>query len=117
MEEKHAELASIKQDGSVSVVVFSTRVLCAAFGEVSTGLLAPAMPILGSIYEKTPSTVQLTIVSFAMMFAVGQLFLGPFSDRNGRRKALLIGAVLTLIGSLSAALADSIWGIISSRAI
>lgn len=117
MEEKHAELASIKPDGSVSVVVFSTLVLCAAFGEVSTGLLAPAMPILGSIYEKTPSTVQLTIVSFAMMFAMGQLFFGPFSDRNGRRKALLIGAVLTLIGSVSAGLADSIWGIVSSRAI
>jgi DHA1 family bicyclomycin/chloramphenicol resistance-like MFS transporter len=118
MEDKHTELASIKPGGSLKFfLLFSTLVLCAAFAEVSTGLLAPAMPILGSLYEKTPSTVQLTIVSFAIMFAVGQLFFGPFSDRSGRRKALLIGAVLTLIGSVCAGLADSIWGIVLSRAI
>jgi len=49
MDEKYAALASIEPDGSVSVLVFSALVLCAAFGEVSTGLLAPAMPILGSL--------------------------------------------------------------------
>ena len=51
------------------------------------------------------------------MFAIGQLFFGPFSDRRGRRTALLIGAVLTLAGSAIAATADSIWVIVLGRAI
>jgi DHA1 family bicyclomycin/chloramphenicol resistance-like MFS transporter len=75
------------------------------------------MPILGGIYDKTPGTVQLTIGAFAVMFAVGQLFFGPFSDRRGRRIALLIGAVLTLVGSAIAATADGFWMIVAGRAI
>lgn len=103
--------------GRAGVPVFSTLVLCASFGEVSTGLLVPAMPSLGSIYNKPPETIQLTIASFALMFAVGQLFFGPFSDRRGRRAALLIGAVFTLAGSMTAAFADSVSMIIAGRAI
>ena len=84
---------------SAGVLVFATLVLFAAYGEVATFLLGPAMPALGQIFDKTPATVQLTIVSFAVMFAVGQLFFGPFSDRSGCRTTLLLGAGLTLAGS------------------
>jgi MFS family permease len=75
------------------------------------------MPALSQLYDKTPGTVQLTIVSFAVMFAVGQLFFGPFSERRGRRTALLLGAGLTLAGSAISVLADNIWTIIVGRAI
>lgn len=108
---------AIKSPGGAGVLVFATLVLCAAFGEVATGLVVPAMPALGEIYSKTPGTVQLTIGAFAIMFAVGQLFFGPFSDRKGRRTALLIGAVLTLVGSAIAATADGFWMIVAGRAI
>lgn len=108
---------AIKHPGSAGMLVFATLVLCAAFGEVATFVLAPALPVLGQIFDKTPATVQLTIASFAVMFAVGQLFFGPFSDRRGRRTALLLGAGLTLAGSVIAGLADTIWMIIVGRAI
>ena len=117
MQEKSVSQSSSKPPGSAGVLVFATLVLCAAFGEVATGLVVPAMPALGEIYNKTPGTVQLTIGAFAVMFAVGQLFFGPFSDRRGRRTALLIGAVLTLVGSAIAATADGFWMIIVGRAI
>lgn len=103
--------------GRAGTLVFATLVLCAAFGEVATGLIVPAMPSLGNIFNKTPGTVQLAIGAFAVMFAVGQLFFGPFSDRSGRRTALLIGAALTLVGSATAAAADGFWVIIVGRAI
>ncbi len=102
---------------SAGFLVFATLVLCAAYGEVATFLLGPAMPALGQIFDKTPATVQLTIVSFAVMFAVGQLFFGPLSDRRGRRTALLLGAGLTLAGSAISGLADDIGMIIVGRAI
>lgn len=75
------------------------------------------MTTLGAIYDKQPETVQLTIVSFAIMFTGGQLFFGPFSDRKGRRTALLLGAGLTLLGSIVSGLADNIWVIICGRTI
>ena len=117
MQEKSVSQSSSKPPGSAGVLVFATLVLCAAFGEVATGLVVPAMPALGEIYNKTPGAIQLTIGAFAVMFAVGQLFFGPFSDRRGRRTALLIGAGLTLVGSATAATADGFWVIVVGRAI
>ena len=117
MQEKPVSQSAPKPPGSAGVLVFATLVLYAAFGEVATGLVVPAMPALGEIYNKTPGAIQLTIGAFAVMFAVGQLFFGPFSDRRGRRTALLIGAVLTLVGSAIAATADGFWMIIVGRAI
>ena len=111
------DMSTVAPKGSAGTLVFATLVLYAAFGEVATGLLGPAMPTLGAVFDKAPATVQLTIAAFAVMFAVGQLFFGPFSDRHGRRIALLFGSILTLVGSLAAGLADSIWMIILGRAI
>ena len=117
MREDSVSQSVSKPPDSAGALVFATLVLCAAFGEVATGLVVPAMPALGEIYGKTPGTVQLTIGAFAVMFAVGQLFFGPFSDRRGRRTALLIGALMTLVGSIMAATADGFWMIIFGRAI
>jgi DHA1 family bicyclomycin/chloramphenicol resistance-like MFS transporter len=117
MQKEYASLSAIKPSSSAGVLVFATLVLCTSFGEVATGLVVPAMPALGEIYNKTPGTIQLTIVTFAVMFAVGQLIFGPFSDRRGRRTALLIGAGLTLVGSATAATADGFWVIVVGRAI
>ncbi len=105
------------QSRSASVLVFAVLVLCSSFGEVATGLIVPAMPALGEIYSKTPGTIQLTIVSFAVSFGLGQLFFGPLSDRKGRRAALILGASLTLVGSATAAMADGVWLIIVGRAV
>ena len=99
------------------ILVFSTLIICAAFGEVSTGLIVPAMPTLGELFAKSPGVIQLTITCFAIMFAGGQLFFGPFSDLRGRRTALTIGAFLTVLGSLLATVADSFWLIVLGRAI
>ncbi len=117
MPNQFASAPAIKPPGSAGVLVFATLVLCAAFGEAATGLVVPAMPALGELFGKPPATIQLTIVSFAVMFAVGQLVFGPYSDRKGRRTALLIGAVLTLAGSGAAAMADNFWLIVAGRAI
>lgn len=100
-----------------AVLVFATLVLCAAFAEVATGLVAPAMPVMGHLFAKSPATMQLTIVSFAVPFAVGQLFFGPFSDAKGRRPALLLGAVFTVVGSIVAGSADTIWMVFLARVV
>lgn len=117
MEESPDNRKAAGQHNGAGVLVFATLVLCASFGEVSTGLVVPAMPALGELFNKPPSIIQLTIGSFAVTFATGQLFFGPFSDRLGRRNALLLGAGLTLAGSAIAAMADDIWIIIAGRAI
>lgn len=107
----------IARPGGLGALAFATLVLCSAFGEVSTGLLVPALPMLGEVFRANPATVQLAIVAFAVAFAVGQLVFGPLSDRSGRRGALLIGAALALAGSLAAGLAGDLWMVVAARSI
>ena len=54
-----------------SLLVFGTLVLCTSFGEVATGLIVPALPALGHEFGETPATIQLSLVAFSVMFAVG----------------------------------------------
>lgn len=75
------------------------------------------MPMLGEIFQRPTRTIQLVIVAFAVTFAVGQLFFGPFSDRRGRRTALMIGAVLVIAGSVTSATADSQWVIVLGQTV
>ena len=103
--------------GRLGLLVFATLVVCTAFGEVATGLIVPAMPMLGDIFQRPPGTVQLIIVAFAVTFAVGQLFFGPLSDRRGRRPALMIGALLVIAGSVTSATADNLWVVVLGRAV
>ena len=39
------------------ILVFATLVLCTSFGEVATGLIVPAMPALGEVFQRSPGTI------------------------------------------------------------
>lgn len=118
MPQQHAkDGASAPPPQRAGFLIFTTLVLCAAFAEVATGLIVPAMPVMGQLFDQPPVTMQLVIVAFAIPFALGQLYFGPFSDQKGRRTALLIGAVLTVAGSVIATLADTVWMVFIGRAV
>ncbi|MEU5188863.1 MFS transporter [Streptomyces klenkii] len=54
------------------------------------------------------SGVQLTLTSFLIGTGLGQLILGPFSDRGGRRKPTLVGSAACVVASVLCALAPSL---------
>lgn len=71
---------------------------------LAVDMSVPALPSLSTVFAASPDTVQLTLSLFFLGYAVGQLLYGPFSDRFGRRRALLAGlGIFTLTGFLSAA--------------
>ncbi|KFI68426.1 sugar porter family MFS transporter [Bifidobacterium magnum] len=58
------------------------------------------------------------VVSAVLLGAVlGALFIGPLSDRLGRRKLLLISALIFVIGALGSAFAPEVWTLLISRVI
>ena len=83
----------------------------------SIGIYTPAMPAIGDYYGVSASAVQLTFTIYIVTFAFGQLFYGPFSDRYGRRPAILLGLAIYILGSILAVLSFSIELLILSRAI
>lgn len=81
----------------------------------ATDTYVGALPSLSQYFGAGMTTVQLTLSFFLLGFAVGQLIVGPISDRFGRRPALLLGMILFLLGSLGCAIAPTIWVLIVAR--
>lgn len=89
----------------------------AAIGTLATNIILPAFPRMGAELELTGTQLGLLVSSFFLTFALGQLVVGPLSDRFGRRSLVLGGLVTFVAGSLVAALAGSFWLLVLGRVI
>jgi DHA1 family bicyclomycin/chloramphenicol resistance-like MFS transporter len=69
--------------------------------------LGPLLPAMARDFAVDTASVQLSLASFFVGFAIGQLGAGPLVDRLGRRKPLLFALALYLLASLGCALAPS----------
>ena len=79
-----------------------------AFGPLCMDMYLPALPELAGSLRSTPGTAQLTLSACIIGLGVGQLLVGPLSDRLGRRGPLLVSLLLFVIVSALCALTQSI---------
>lgn len=57
------------------------------------------------LVEGVGGGVQLSMTTYLVGLAVGQLIIGPLSDTLGRRRPLLLGTFLAMLAAVAAALA------------
>ena len=79
-----------------------------ALSALSIDISLPALPAMTTSLSASSAAAQWTLSLFMMGFAGGQLFLGPLSDRFGRRPVLLCGLTLYVITGVACATAPSI---------
>jgi DHA1 family bicyclomycin/chloramphenicol resistance-like MFS transporter len=91
--------------------------MLSTFGPISLDLYLPALPQLAAELEASPSAAQLTITACLIGLAVGQVVVGPLSDRFGRKRPLMIGLVAYAVASLACAFAWSISVLVLLRLI
>ncbi|GAA1947750.1 multidrug effflux MFS transporter [Microbacterium aquimaris] len=91
--------------------------LLASVAPFSTDLYLSAFPQMADDLGVSATSIQLTLTSFLVGLAGGQLVFGPVSDRLGRRGPLLAGAVLFVVASVGAVLAPTIELLIAARFI
>lgn len=89
--------------------------LTGAIGPFATDTYLPALPLIVDEFAVSASTAQLTLTAFMVALAVGQLVIGPLSDRLGRRGLLIAGSVGTMVAAVACALAPSIWVLVLAR--
>lgn len=80
-------------------------------------LFTPALPEISSAFQISETKAQWTMSIFMVGYALGQLPYGPIANRYGRKKAIWVGVVLALVGSLMAFLATEFWVLCLGRFI
>lgn len=79
-----------------------------ALGPFTVDLYLPAFPVIEADFQTTAAAIQLTLTGTMIGFALGQLIVGPLSDKVGRRIPLLAVTALHVVASVAAALAPSL---------
>lgn len=78
-----------------------------ALGPFTVDAYLPAFPDIARDLDSSASAVQLTLTAALVGLAVGQLVVGPLSDRFGRRRPMLVGASVYTAASLACAVAPT----------
>ena len=79
-----------------------------ALGPFTIDLYLPAFPTLQADFRTSAAAIQLTLTGTMVGFALGQLVVGPLSDKVGRRVPLLAVTALHVVASTAAALAPDL---------
>ncbi|MFF3453776.1 Bcr/CflA family multidrug efflux MFS transporter [Streptomyces sp. NPDC002730] len=79
-----------------------------ALPPLSMDMYLPALPAVTESLRAPAATVQLTLTACLAGMALGQLVVGPMSDRWGRRRPLLIGMIVYVVATAICALAPTI---------
>ena len=88
-----------------------------AFGPFVVDLYLPSLPQLAQFFDTTASMTQLTLTTAMIGLAVGQLLLGPMSDKFGRKKPLIISLVIYIISTILLIFSPNIETMIVLRAV
>ncbi|WP_373100059.1 MULTISPECIES: multidrug effflux MFS transporter [Pasteurellaceae] len=88
-----------------------------AFGPFVIDLYLPALPQLAAFFRTNASMTQLSLTSAMVGLAVGQLFLGPLSDKYGRKKPLMISLAVYIFSTAALIFAPTIEAFILLRTV
>lgn len=79
-----------------------------AFGPFVTDFYLPAMPSMADDLQTSPQLVSLTITMGMIGLALGQILIGPLSDKYGRRGPLVASMAIFVIASVACLFAPDV---------
>ena len=89
--------------------------LLVALGPFTIDLYLPAFPVVADELGASESAIQLTLTATMVGFGLGQLIIGPWSDKVGRRLPLVLATAIHVAASLGVAFAPSIEWVLVAR--
>lgn len=111
MEEKTFE----KEKTNSKLYILLMVGIVSAFGPFVTDFYLPSFPSLVEYFGTTASRVQLSLTFSMVGLAVGQLLIGPLSDKYGRKTPLITSLVVFCLSTLGCLFAPSIYAFIAFR--
>jgi DHA1 family bicyclomycin/chloramphenicol resistance-like MFS transporter len=97
---------STKQNSSIGIVVILG--LLAMLMPLSIDMYLPALPVIASEFGVPAGSAQMTLSTYILGFAIGQLFYGPMADSIGRKPVVLGGTLVFAVAAIACALSQTI---------
>ena len=101
---------------AVSAQIFVLAAL-ASVGTFATSILLPSLPSIARTLNVSTAAVASTISVYLAVFALGQLLVGPVSDRYGRWKPVVAGLLIFIAGSIWCELSNDLPTLLVGRGI
>ncbi|MFG1653224.1 multidrug effflux MFS transporter [Micromonospora sp. NPDC049275] len=107
----------VRRQARITSALVATVILLTAIAPLATDMYVPAFPRVAGDLSASATQVQLTLTTFFVGMALGQLIGGPVSDHLGRRRPLIAAIVLMSVASVVCALAPSIGVMMVARLV
>jgi DHA1 family bicyclomycin/chloramphenicol resistance-like MFS transporter len=105
----------VRHRARLTAALITTVIFLTAIAPLATDMYVPAFPGVAADLSATATQVQLTLTTFFVGMALGQLVGGPVSDQYGRRRLLVASVVLMSVASVLCALTPSIGVMMAAR--
>jgi DHA1 family bicyclomycin/chloramphenicol resistance-like MFS transporter len=89
--------------------------LLAMLMPLSIDMYLPALPVISAQFDVPAGSAQMTLSTYILGFALGQLFYGPMADSLGRKPVILGGTLVFAAAAVACALAQTIDHLIIMR--
>ncbi|KUO04142.1 multidrug effflux MFS transporter [Streptomyces caeruleatus] len=109
---KQASTRSLRRTGLLVTLVLGGLT---ATPPLAMDMYLPALPEVTRSLHAPAATVQLTLTACLAGMALGQLVVGPMSDRWGRRRPLLTGLAVYVVATALCALAPTVEFLVAFR--
>jgi len=109
------EVATLEGERRAPLPLILLLVAVSAISPLALNIFVPSMPGMRAVFGVEFAVVQLTLSLYFAGIAVGQLVIGPLSDRFGRRPVLIWGLAIFVLASVVCAAANSIEFLILGR--
>ncbi len=113
----HTSPSQPGQIPSLPKAAIFTLALLTAVGPLAIDMYLAALPDITAELKTTESLTQLTLSAFMVGMALGQLIIGPLSDKVGRIRPLYLGVIFSWISAVACIFAPTISFLIAARCL
>lgn len=93
----------------LGVFIPATLGMLTAFGPFVTDFYLPVLPEMTTFFHTSPALASLSLTTGMIGLAVGQVFIGPLTDKYGRKRILVASMLMFAIASVLCIVAPNIY--------
>ncbi len=94
---------------NAKIFVPATLGMLTAFGPFVTDFYLPVLPEMADFFHTSPALASMSLTSGMIGLAVGQVFIGPLTDKVGRKRILVASMLLFVVASILCIMATDIY--------